>query len=829
MAQCSQTAGFNGKLVQNIAVSSLTGRRVGVFDIQQPIGAGGMGEVYRARDTRLDRDVAIKILPEARATDPERIVRFEREARVLASLNHPNIATVHGVEESTASGGPSEPHVRALVMELVDGVTLTEFLRAKGRPELPVEEAIEIARQIATALEAAHQKGVVHRDLKPANIMRRPDGLVKVLDFGLAKAFESDPSERDDSSTVTGMATRAGVVMGTTPYMSPEQARGLPVDTRTDIWSFGCVCYEMLAGHPAFDGRTTSDIIVSILEHEPDWSGLPKGTPTGVRRILQRCFEKDPKRRLRDIGEARIELEQAVASAAGTIDERRPVRARRSLVALLSGAVVLMAIGVATALWKRADPVGAGAAPRSLAVLPFRALSDADEYLGHGVTADVITKVSQIRELTVRPRSAVLKYSGATGSAVDAGRELSVDAVVEGTLQRQGSRVRVNVNLMSIPSGSSIWSGTLDVDSESTFEIQDRLSQEIAARLRLTLTPQETARLAKRYTTNARAYELYVQGMQAFERRGILLGDKAIEAALTLFEQAVAVDPTYALARAQLAYCFAWKALFNEPSNSRWIQLARDELARAQALDPDLPEAHLVAHEMFWSRYGGFDIEKAIRELRAARELDPTVPLIALGNLYAHLGLAPQSNQAMERAYQIDPFGTTVRNRMIEMHVLLGQHAEAVAATERFRQHAITNRLSMAFLALKDYDGARRLLDAATPAEKADPFYFSARALFTVVTGSPGPLDEDLRRAIELSEGTRAFHHTAYNVACIRALRREPAAAVEWLRRTADTGMPNYPLFARDPFLDNIRREPAFVAFMEELQPQWKRLSLEFQ
>ncbi|HEU4892857.1 MAG TPA: protein kinase [Vicinamibacterales bacterium] len=650
MTQCSQTAGCSGKLVQNIAVSSLTGRRVGVFDIQQPIGAGGMGEVYRARDTRLDRDVAIKILPETRAADPERIVRFEREARVLASLNHPNIATVHGVEESTGLGGPSETHLRALVMELVDGVTLTECLRAKGQPGLPVGEAVEIARQIAAALEAAHQKGVVHRDLKPANIMRRPDGLVKVLDFGLAKAFESDPSERDDSSTMTGMGTRAGVVMGTTPYMSPEQARGLAVDTRTDIWSFGCVFYEILAGRPAFDGRTTSDIIAGVLEHEPDWSRLPKDTPAGARRVLRRCFEKDPARRLRDIGEARIALEQAVAPAAEAIDDRGSFRARRSLAALLSAAVLLATIGIAAALWIRKDRPGAGSAPRSLAVLPFRALSDADEYLGHGITADVITKVSQIRELTVRPRSAVLKYSGASGSALEAGRELGVDAVVEGTLQRQDRRVRVNVSLVAVQSGASIWSATMDVDSDSTFEIQDRLSQEIAARLRLTLTPQETARLAKQYTTNARAYELYVQGMQPFERRGILLGDKAIEAAMALFQQAVAVDPRYALAQVQLAYCYTWKALFNEPSNPRWIQLARDGLARAQALDSDLPEAHLVAHEIAWSRYGGFDIEKAIRELRAARELDPTVPLLALGSLYGHLGLAPQSNQAMERA-----------------------------------------------------------------------------------------------------------------------------------------------------------------------------------
>ena len=218
------------------------------------------------------------------------------------------------------------------------------------------------------------------------------------------------------------------------------------------------------------------------------------------------------------------------------------------------------------------------------------------------MTADVITKVSQIRELTVRPGSAVLKYADIGGSAADAARELGVDAVVEGTVQRQGSQVRVNVNLISVQSGTSIWSGTIDVDAANTFEIQDRLSREIAAQLRLTLTPQETARLAKRYTTSAPAYELYVQGMQAFDRRGILLGDRALDTASALFEQAIAADPRYALAYVQLAYCHVWNALFNDPANPRWIQLARDGLAKARALDSDLPQAHLVEHEIAWSR-----------------------------------------------------------------------------------------------------------------------------------------------------------------------------------------------------------------------------------
>jgi len=366
-----------------------------------------MGEVYRASDTRLGRDVAIKILPDARAADPERLARFEREARVLASLNHPNIATIHGVEVSADSSPPAGPPVRALVMELVDGVTLTEHVRAHRGPGLPIADAFDIARQITAALEAAHEKGIVHRDLKPANIMRRSDGLVKVLDFGLAKAFERDVDRTDDRSTITSTQTRAGAILGTTPYMSPEQVRGLPIDARTDIWSFGCVLYEMLTGRMAFDGRTTPDVIAQVLEHDPDWTRLPKETPAGVRRILQRCFEKDPKRRLRDIGEARVEIEQATVLTARPVDGQPGVRLRRPYAAVLLVALLVAAIGVAIALWSRAGRSVTPSAPRSLAVLPFRALDQADEFLGHGVTADVITKVSHIRELTVRPRDRV--------------------------------------------------------------------------------------------------------------------------------------------------------------------------------------------------------------------------------------------------------------------------------------------------------------------------------------------------------------------------------------------------------------------------------------
>ncbi len=281
------------------------GSRLGHYEIDAPIGSGGMGEVYRANDSKLGRRVALKVLPEAFARDAERMARFQREAKVLASLNHPNIASIYGIEDSGST--------HALVMELVEGPTLADRI-LKG--PIPIGEALPIARQICDALEYAHERGIVHRDLKPANVKVTDDDAVKVLDFGLAKALEGDASSIDimNSPTITRMATQAGVLLGTAAYMSPEQAKGRPVDRRADIWAFGCVLYEMLTGQMAFSGETATDTLAAVIRAEPDWSLLPAGTPLRVRVLLQRCLQEDPKQRLRDIGDARIALDEVLAA-----------------------------------------------------------------------------------------------------------------------------------------------------------------------------------------------------------------------------------------------------------------------------------------------------------------------------------------------------------------------------------------------------------------------------------------------------------------------------------------------------------------------------------
>jgi serine/threonine protein kinase len=281
------------------------GARIGPFQVLAHIGSGGMGEVYRATDTNLARPVALKVLPAAVAGDGERLARFEREARTLAGLNHPNVAQVYGFERTRSDGSP-DAGAPVLVMELVDGDDLAAVI---ARGAIPAAEAVAIARQLVDALEAAHEQGVVHRDFKPANIKLRPDGTVKVLDFGLAKALASDGTESVGASTVTSPATGVGTILGTAAYMAPEQARGKPVDKRADIWAFGAVLYEMLSGRRVFGGDTVSDTLAAVLTSDPDWSALPATTPPGVRRLLRRCLEQDVKRRLRDIGDARLELE----------------------------------------------------------------------------------------------------------------------------------------------------------------------------------------------------------------------------------------------------------------------------------------------------------------------------------------------------------------------------------------------------------------------------------------------------------------------------------------------------------------------------------------
>jgi eukaryotic-like serine/threonine-protein kinase len=379
-----------GETISDAGDSLLTGRRLGSYQVHERIGVGGMGEVYRARDTRLGRDVAIKILPRLFTSDPDRLARFEREARVLASLNHPHIGAIYGLEDADG--------VRALVLELVDGETLADRI-AHGR--LPVPDALIIARQIAEALDPAHEKGIVHRDLKPANIKITPDGVVKVLDFGLARIVNTTDGSTSDSRrpTITIEGTRQGLVMGTAAYMSPEQARGQSVDKRSDIWAFGCVVYEMLTGQRAFGGDELADVLARIIEREPNWTRLPLSTPPAIRRLLHRCLEKDPKRRLRDIGDARHSMEDVATGEAGVGAAASPYP--RRLAWLLGGVALASASFAGWLLW--AAPTEAPARSVQLQRLTdFVGMEESPAISPDGKTVAFVARAGRKRQIWLR-------------------------------------------------------------------------------------------------------------------------------------------------------------------------------------------------------------------------------------------------------------------------------------------------------------------------------------------------------------------------------------------------------------------------------------------
>jgi serine/threonine-protein kinase len=386
------------------------GTRIGTYEVIGLLGAGGMGEVYRARDSRLNRQVALKILPALFAVDPERLARFNREAQVLASLNHPNIATIHGVEHADGSD--------ALVLELVEGPTLAE--RIAGGP-LPLDQVLSIARQVAEALAAAHEHGVVHRDLKPANIKVRPDGSVKVLDFGLAKALDSAPGTVDASQSPTlGVGSARGVILGTAAYMAPEQARGQAVDKRADIWAFGCILYEMLTGRQAFPGDSVSDSIASILTKEPDWDALPAATPSRLRRLLRRCLEKNPRERLHDMNDVRLEVADALQPELGV--DGRASRPSASASWRLAVAIVAAAL------------LGA-ALTAAVASLISEERVPAVTRLSIGLSGPQALVVGGLdRDFALSPDGTRLVYIGANGSQLFVRRMDSLDATPLGGL-----------------------------------------------------------------------------------------------------------------------------------------------------------------------------------------------------------------------------------------------------------------------------------------------------------------------------------------------------------------------------------------------------------
>jgi eukaryotic-like serine/threonine-protein kinase len=577
---------------------------LGQYQIRALLGRGGMGEVYLAHDGKLGRGVAIKALPKEFSEDAERLSRFRREARVLASLNHPNIAAIYGLEESSG--------VNFLVLELVEGETLAERLKRTG--PIPVDEALGVMSQAADALEAAHRKGTTHRDVKPANIKLTAEGRVKVLDFGLAK-----PPPMKTAGA--GLDTEHGRILGTPRYMSPEQARGQEVDQRTDIWAFGCVLYELLTAKPAFSRTTVPDIIAAILEREPDFNSLPGATPVQVRRLIRQCLVKEADRRLRDIAEAGRAIASAQAHPRREIFTRRRLLVAGAATAAAAVAVAFNAGGLRERFLSTPGP-----RIRSLVVLPLEELSTdpEQEYFADGFTDALITDLSKIEGLKVISRTSAMHYKGKRKAVPEIARELRVEGVVQGTIQREGQRVRVRVNLVRASTDSSLWTEGYEGEVGEALRLQARVAQAVAHEIRGVIAPHQQPRLATRRTVKPEVYEDYLRGMYFLNKSA----PEDHEIGIRYLKAALDKDPAEPLAWAGLSLGYSRIGHDRVPIA---FQSAKAAANRALDLGETMAETYagLAQAKLYWD----WDFPGAERDFERALDLNPN-----LANARCHYG-----------------------------------------------------------------------------------------------------------------------------------------------------------------------------------------------
>ena len=860
-----------GAFLETPAVSSITeigdltrslsieGTRMGPYQLGARIGAGGMGEVYRAHDTRLGRAVAVKVLPSHVANDPQARERFDREARAIATLNHPHICVRHDVGEAVvpaydSRAGHEPVPVRYLVMELLEGETLAARL---SRGPLPVEEALQYAAQIASALDRAHHAGIVHRDLKPGNIFLVPGGgtspalTAKLLDFGLAKkqpaaartAGRLQTPNPPDAATLSPELTVVGTILGTVQYMAPEQIDGRTIDARTDIFAFGSVLFEMLTGRKAFEGPSGASVMAAILDREPpSLSTLQPLAPQRLEDLVRRCLAKDPDQRWQSARDVLLELQSTRAPSlpsalSPSVEGHTTDKARRHRVVLPVVTAVSLAAVFAGALlvaplrrWlASAPPTGASAAVQkaALAVLPIRSIDspEADAaHLGVGIADAIVTKLANVQSIRVRPTSAIVSLEGRTIDAVAVAHQLQVDHVLTGTMRRAGDAYRFNFQLIRASDDVLVWGHQMDVDQRSLFTVEDRVSAEVVAALQLQISSTERAQLNRSSTQKADAYGEYLQG------RALLANysDSNLRESMNHFERALQIDEHYGLADAGLAMAagtFSVRFAYEQQA-ADWGRRAEEHAARALMKDSNLAEAHLALASAAGTLYRNFDWPTVIREAQVALTLNPNLDLAhaALARAYYHVGLIDWSEAESRRAEETSG-GTNVEVSRVHLYnqLLAGRFEDARQMAEtlvkRTDAPVIRQYQGLALFYLGDSERAQDLLaNVRRPDGRADTRSQASLAGVLAASGRRVDAERVLRAVLDSSY---MDHHVAYALGAAEAQLGRPAEAVKWLSSAADTGFPCYQWVARDSLLDPIRSDPGFQAFLTSLRADY--------
>jgi serine/threonine-protein kinase len=763
-----------------------------------------MGEVYRARHLKLGRDVALKVLPGDLAANPDRRQRFEREARAASALNHPNIVTIHDIDET---GG-----THYIAMELVRGRTLRELL---AEAPLPLARLLAFARQIAEGLAQAHAAGIVHRDLKPENLMVTDDGLVKILDFGLAKL--APPSEGAGSElTTVEQATRAGVVLGTVPYMSPEQAAGRPVDFRSDQFSFGSILYEMATGRRAFQKGTTPQTLAAIIEAEPErLRRLNPLLPPPLVAVVERCLAKDPGQRYAPTRE--------LASALQAVPETTPASriGRRAAFTVVG----LVAIGLAWTLLPKAGQVWRTLAPgtpspriQSVAVLPLRNLSGdpEQEYFADGMTEALITDLAKIGALKVISRSSAMRYKGSKAPLAEIARELGVDAVVEGSAQRGGGRVRIMAQLIDPKTERALWGESYERAMSDVLRLQGEVAQAIARRIGAAVTPEEKRRLTTRDTVAPEALESYLRGIYHLQR----FTPQDFDTSLRHFEAALLVDPDYASAQAGIAQVWGGRmqAGLVPPREAAPPRLAA--VRRALELDGSLSEAHMALAQLrTWYEW---DWEGAEAEYQRAIDLNPSnaQARVFYSHLLTFLGRADEGTEQARRALELDPLNPMYQALAGVQLMMAGRFDEGVA---RIRATlAKTPGFGFGYVPLWIALHHQGKYDEALAALKAH--HAMARMEAGVVAAldrgyTEGGYREALRRAAQTLEArARSSSVGAIHIAHLYDRAGRTDEALEWLDRAYEARDTNMPYMGVTRFSEELRRDARFQRVLQHMK-----------
>jgi TolB-like protein/tRNA A-37 threonylcarbamoyl transferase component Bud32/cytochrome c-type biogenesis protein CcmH/NrfG len=748
---------------------SMIGRTLSHYRILGQLGTGGMSEVYLAEDTRLKRKVALKVLPPDLASNPIRLARFQREAEALASLSHPNIVTIYSVEDVDG--------VHFITMERVEGEPLSRQIPSDG---MDIGRFFDLAVPLVDAVAAAHERGITHRDLKPANVMVGVDGRVHVLDFGLAKIGGETPSDAT-ADTVAVQHTREGTILGTVPFMSPEQVQGLPVDERTDIFSLGVMFYQMLAGHPPFAGATQAALVSSILRDDPaPVSTVRTGVPDALNRVVLRCLEKPRERRhqrardlLGDLKSARRDIESGIHR-------------------------------VSTA---------AEGGEQAIAVLAFQNMSGdpENEFFGDGIGEEIINALAQVDGLRVAARTSSFSFKGKAVEVSEIAKRLNVRHVLEGSVRKAGNRVRITAQLVEASSGYQLWSERYDRQMEDIFDVQDDIARTIVGRLKVALATEPSERLVKAATSNMEAYQLYLKGRGMLYKRG-----KWIALALDAFKRAVELDPGYAPAWAGLADAYMPLGYYGLAPSHETMPRALEAARRALDADPDCAEAHcaLAGTALMWER----QLDLAEREFQRAIALNPTYTQArcwyGLFFLQWTEGRLDAGVREIRRALDGDPFSSYATAVYAWALTTARRHSEAVVEAqlavqrdpESFAAHIV---LGHAYRHAGRYEDAVATYEAMMPVWGRNTWVVAMLALTYGYWGRPdeaAPLHQELlaRRASQYVQPVM--------LAVSASGAGDMEAAIGFCREAADVRDPLFSLFYLNyQDFDAVRADPRFA------------------